>query len=393
MSSVLPEFPPTTARCVGAIVTSLAFLFVPLLPSDAQGEVRGPQPEPQTEENENGIETQPSPSQDPLRFVPKPESPGLPLRVESVEIEPEEIYPGDTVELSFRLRNVGEEAVIVTGATPLTPDLELVGFEPSIEPGSSDTVRFRRRIQPGERGAGTFRADLHLEGEKTPVRLEAEVEVRSPVVAEPGYAQWVYVQGEGDAPIPQTLRSRDETPFAIRAVESPRRGLRVEVAGPFPKGEEPVEAGELFEESAVWTLDLVLEEDAPVGPITGAVDVRLDHPEQDLLQIPISGFVRPVLAVTPNELRATSEVQIDETLTEVLDVRIFSTDPVEILRVEDDMEGVTTEIEAVAPGRRYEIRVRFSPEIPEGPLRGTIRIHTGSAFQSVVEVPVEGIIG
>ena len=42
-----------------------------------------------------------------------------------------------------------------------------------------------------------------------------------------------------------------------------------------------------------------LANNAKVGPLADYVTVHTNHPKQKMVQIPVSGFVRPVMAVTP----------------------------------------------------------------------------------------------
>ena len=44
---------------------------------------------------------------------------------------------------------------------------------------------------------------------------------------------------------------------------------------------------------------MTLSKEAPVGPVADHVLVRTNHPKQKRIEIPVSGFVRPMVAVTP----------------------------------------------------------------------------------------------
>ena len=106
------------------------------------------------------------------------------------------------------------------------------------------------------------------------------------LLADPGYARFNVVQQEREGTIPQTVWSTDGKSFRVLAVESPTPALRTSF--------REAAAGERRADTAgsQWRIALTLPVDAPVGALVGDVVVVTDHPRQQRLYLPLSGFVR-----------------------------------------------------------------------------------------------------
>ena len=191
--------------------------------------------------------------------------------------------------------------------------------------------------------------------------------VRHFVVAAPGQARYVFVRGEEPVTVTQTLRALDGQAFRVREVRSPVQALRADVRA------EPA--------ATTRALGLTLASDAAVGALEGGVEVLLDHPRQKRLVIPVSGFVRPVLAVTPATLTLTS---VRGPWQARLHVRSFADAPLELRRATSDVPGLDLRVEPLETGRTWVVRVQG----PDAGSAGTVRLETSSPVAPVVEVAI-----
>ena len=302
---------------------------------------------------------------------------------EPVQTLPEAVQ-GDTVSVTFAIENRGRATLEIERVASGTDGLIVRSAPERLAPGEAGTIRAEKRLGPRDEGAGRLLLHVHSNDPATPrLDLAADMTVRVFVEATPGYARWLYVQGEPVGTIEQTLVSLDGRPFRVEGLDRPHPGLSLAFVAP---SEEPEIEG------TRWSLRMTLEADAPVGPITGSVFVRLEHPEQKLLEIPVSGFVRPPVAVTPADL-VFGEVTLEEPAVQAFDVRVFTTAPVAIEEVTHDLEGVPpATVATLDAGHRYRIDLLLGPETPKGALRGTIRIRTDSERAPLITIPVEGTI-
>lgn len=294
------------------------------------------------------------------------------------------VAPGEEARATFRIENQGDAPLTLTPGKPLP---YVAGVETSVEgapvaPGGAATVTMKLATE-ALAGAGQVHVPVETNdpAAKT-IGLTMDVEVQPLLTADPGYVRYNVVQHEREGTITQTIASTDGATFKVVGVESPVPALRASFreAG---ADERRAPAG------SEWRVETVLAADAPVGALAGDLVVTTDHPRQKRLRIPVSGFVRPVVAVTPPEADV-GEVDGARPFRFVLDVKTFASEPIAIERATCDLPGATTEIVPVQQGRAYKVRVSVPAGLPDGALAGAVRIFTASKKVPQLEVPVRG---
>jgi len=111
------------------------------------------------------------------------------------------------------------------------------------------------------------------------------------------------------------------------------------------------------------------------------------------MRIPITGFVRPILTVTPYIADFGSVAPTESSKDISIIVTNFGKEPVEITKVSTALPGVQTTVKALEAGKRFEIKVALSPAaMAKGAIDSTIRIETTSSKKPVLDVPLKGSI-
>ena len=64
----------------------------------------------------------------------------------------------------------------------------------------------------------------------------------------------------------------------------------------------------------------------------------VSHPKQSIVPIPLSGFMRPIVVVTPNVLNV-GELTLAAKQSQAFTVKSYSTAPVRVTKVEHDLQG------------------------------------------------------
>jgi hypothetical protein len=292
------------------------------------------------------------------------------------------VAPGEVMVHDFRVRNDGDAALTLRPR----PRSRAMAVEPTalrIAPGEVGRVRVIADTWELRGPAELIASATTDDPDRPELVLRLGLDVRPFVLARPGSARFVLVRGAEGAPLASLLWPADGVDFRILGVEAPHPHIRVRhrEAAPAERASEV--------EGRQWVVEAAVVSDAPVGPLTGFIAVRLDHPRQREVRIPLSGFVRPTLAVTPPAI-ALGDVDGRAPRRLVLSVRNFGDEPVDLQAVASDVPGIATAVVPVERGRRYRLEVVTGPEIPEGAFTGTISIRTSTPRQPVVEVPVTG---
>ncbi len=284
---------------------------------------------------------------------------------------------GQDVEHVFDVRNDGD-APLTLGKATVSRGGKVTAAPATIAPGQAAQVRLV--------------VDTFLVRGKVPVmaafptndpvtaRLELTltVEVKPFISVDPGQARYLMVQGAPAGTIRQRVWA-----IAVTGVASPHAFLAVAFR----------EATALERDPAVarrqWVVDITLPTDAPVGALAGSVVVSVDHPAQKKAWIPVSGFVRPMFAVTPP---AADLGNFDPKVPSlgVLVVKNFADESADLTAVTCSIAGIKPAIEIVEAGHHWRIRLSADPAL-SGPVQGTLRITTSSPKVPVIEVPLTGV--
>jgi hypothetical protein len=289
---------------------------------------------------------------------------------------------GETVRHTFEIRNVGSDTLYlreVRAACGCT----VASFDESIAPGSSGKVTAEVATE-SFRGAIAKDVTVFTSDPANPVlTLTVRAEVQPWVDAQPGYFRFVHVQGAPEVAASQTLWSADRVDLAVLGVESPLPQLAVTFRPAV--GEERSADGR----GRQWVILATLGSDAPEGPLAGDVIVRTNHPQQPTLALPIAGYVRPVLAVSPPVADFGSFAPSEPRRGSVI-VTNHGEEPVTVLAAESDVPGLSAQVAAREKGKRYDVNLTLAAGIAPGPFAGTLRVRTDSPRQPLLEIPVRG---
>jgi hypothetical protein len=258
-------------------------------------------------------------------------------------------------------------------------------FDKVIAPGASGKVRVTVNTDtfngPIAKSVTVYTNDPEMPS----IQLTVRANIAPFIKVKPGYARFITVQQENkEGTIVQTLWTPDKSPFEVVKVDSPYPFLNVRFWEAKPE--------ERLKENAdqqQWKIEMHLSNDAPVGPLTDPVKVHTNHPRQKLVQIPVSGFVRPVMAVTPPVVDM-GQVDGKEPIQFSINVRNFATEPIKVTGVAGDVQGIAARIEPVQEGREYQVQVTFQPEARKGPVNGKLTLTTDSLKVPRIEVQLKG---
>ena len=287
------------------------------------------------------------------------------------------VKKGEPIRHEFTIRNTGDAPLEITEVKP-SCGCTVADYDRVIAPGASGAVALV--VKTDSFGGGIAKSVTVFTNDTGNPRLNLVVKaiVHEPVVARPGYARFMTVQGQPVDPSVQTLSTNDGSKIEVLSVRSPYS---------FVKAEHAREEGE----TGRWKIELSLDRDAPVGPLADYVVVRTSHPEQPEVKIAVSGLVRPIISVAPR-VADFGRRELDEPQSKSLEVKNLGPAAIELTEATSDVEGLEAVIEAVEEGKHYRIQLTLTEALPKGEFEGRLTIRTSSDRQPVVEVPLRGTI-
>jgi hypothetical protein len=309
---------------------------------------------------------------------------GAPPRV---EVDPDSrdlgvVGLGEEAVAEFVLRNTGGAPLTLTVPRP-PQGIEVEGVVAEVPPGESVRVRVRVDTLRAQAERRQESALVTNDPDRPRVTLVVQLDVRPFLRVRPGHARFITHQHAREGTIAQTVGAVDGASFRVLRADSPMPSLRVTFREARPEEREPAWTG------SQWRVEATLASDSPVGALTGYIMVHTDHPRQRRAFVPVSGFVRPMLAVTPPEARL-GDLDRRRTTPVRLLVKSFAEGAIQITGVSTDVAAVRAEIEPVEPGRTWRLKLLPVPDAPLGPFQGTLRLRTAIPELPSVEVPLSG---
>lgn len=295
------------------------------------------------------------------------------------------VSKGERVKVDFVLENQGQA------------DLEISDVRPSC---GCTVASFDKKIPAG--GKGKVHAELETIDFQGPIAktvtvlsndpanprltLTIKVKIEPHIAVTPGYARYIYVQTLDPGTVSQTLWAIDYPDFQLLEVKSPYPFVSASFHE--AKGEEAKAEGV----GRQWRIDMTIQPDAAVGPLREFLVVKTNHPKQQEVRIPISGFVRPLMHLTPQVADFGKVEKITEAREIELSLVNFGEDAVTISGVDSDVAGVSAQVEATEAGRRFKVKVKLAPGAAKGDLQTKLRIKTSAAKMPVLELPVKATV-
>lgn len=299
-----------------------------------------------------------------------------------------EIVPkGKILQHQFLIRNAGDAELEITDVRPAC-GCTVADFDRTIAPGESGKVSIRMKTEnfagPIAKTVAVFTSDT----DNPKIELVVKADVKPYITVLPGFARYNYVQGEAVEAVPQTIWAEGGENLEVLAAHSPHDYLKVSFREATEEERNPKGSGRQ------WRLVFELSDGAPVGALRDYVTVELNHPEQKMAKIPISGFVRPRQHVTPHDADFGEVEGTMLPLTRTLHFTNFTTDTIELTEIETGVEGLGAEIvpSESQPGHRFKVVLTLDEGIEKGAFASIIKIHTTDTKNPVVEVPIKGNI-
>lgn len=315
----------------------------------------------------------------------QPAAAALPVAVTDVDLGL--VGLGTNPEVAFTVRNDSDVPLMLT-ARAAPPGLRVIDVPGEVPARSSSTVRVALdTYRAGMTDEWTLTLDTS-DAERPAIGLTVRAAVRAFIDITPASARFTFVQFGREGGTRHVVASDNDPGFEVLRVTSTYPHVRPTVREAADAERVPHLSGRQ------WLVEIVINRDAEVGPVGGYVVLDTNHPRQPVAIIPVSGFVRPVLATTPPEvaLEGLSAVSVAVRVASVT-VKNFADEPVRLLDVSSDIPGLEARLVEVEAGRTWRVELHQQPALPLGTFEGAVHIDTDHADVGRLRVPVRGTVG
>jgi len=294
------------------------------------------------------------------------------------------VAKGEVIKHAFEIRNEGDEPLEISEVKPAC-GCTVARFDPMIAPGATgkvyadvDTLSFNGPIAKS--------VYVYTNDPKAPrIDLVVKADVRPYVGIDPGYARFSYVQGEQTGTISQTVWAPDGRDLEILGVDNPYDHITVS----YRPATDAERVGD--KPGKQWRVDVTILADAPVGALRDYIVLKVDHPKQKKVQIPVSGFVRPRQHATPQVADFGEIKRADLPYERAVAFTSFIAKPIEAPEVETGLDGLEVEVrELQEGGHRFQLLLRLTPDLATGAFETTIKLQLTDPQNPLYEIPVKG---
>ncbi len=313
-----------------------------------------------------------------------------PRAVPAEPIKDFDVIPkGEVITHEFVIRNEGTAVLELKDVRPAC-GCTVASYDKKIAPGESGKVRAKVKTDnfggPIAKSIAVFTNDP----DNPKLQLVVKANVKPYISVVPGYARYNYVQGEPVGTIKQTLWAEDGSDIEVVSAKPPYDHLKVSYRE--ATEDERHERGT----GKQWTIEVSLDSQSPVGALRDYVEIRLDHAQQKVVKIPVSGFVRPRQHITPPEIDFGQLQGSTLPLHRTLHFTNFITDAIELTQVDTGIQGLSGQVQGATKqddtGYRFKLILTLGPEMAKGTFESTIKIHTTDEQNPIVELPIKGTV-
>jgi len=315
--------------------------------------------------------------------TPEASGPAPKAAVDRPVVDMGSVPVGESVSADFTIRNEGEGMLQILQVNP-SCGCTVAQFDKEIAPGGSGTVH---ATVDTENMAGPIAktVTVYTNDQLNPsIQLTIKAEVRPFLIVEPGYARFTsVVHGDREHDSSQVLWADDFDNLKILDVESPKPWIETEF--------HQAAAGERSEDGTgpQWVVGIKIDKSAPIGPIADYVVVKTNHPKQPVARIAVSGFVRPIVAVTPPDVKF-GDVDPTKGQSWGVLVRNFGSSPLEVESYQSTVPGLEVKVEPIKAGQQFKVILTPTETMAEGSFDGRVEIQTNLPQQKTIAIELTG---
>ncbi|HTO89414.1 MAG TPA: DUF1573 domain-containing protein [Thermoanaerobaculia bacterium] len=293
------------------------------------------------------------------------------------------VAKGQMIESTFVVKNNGGSDLIISDARPGC-GCTVASFDKVVKPGgegkvisSVDTKNF----------SGPISKSILLisnDPDRPQLNLFIKATVKPFVESVPtGYLRFSVVKG--DSASQDVVLVSEEKTFKPTVGEMAQPYVKAELA---PAGDKDKVAGRAGEQ---YKLHVAVTGDAPEGLLNAPIRISTGVAQQPTLEIPVSGYIRARVSVTPAQVNFGNFTAGKDPITRnIIVTNNKPSQPVKVTKAEVSVPGFVTDVVPTQEGISYTVVVKASDKVKKGAIDGTVKLYTTDKEKAVIELPLKG---
>ncbi|MGH9369140.1 MAG: DUF1573 domain-containing protein, partial [Thermoanaerobaculia bacterium] len=320
--------------------------------------------------------------------APAPPAKGSAVAGPKIEVVPETkdagtVAKGAMVDATFVIKNNGASDLVISDARP-SCGCTVASFDKLIKPGSEgkltssvDTKNF----------SGPISKSILLvsnDPERPQLNLFIKAIVKPFVDVMPtGYVRFSVVKGDSAAQ--DVVLVSEEKTFKPMIAETAQPYVKAEL---IPAGEKDKIAGRPGDQ---YKLRVSVTAEAPEGLLNAPIRITTGVPQQPTVEIPVSGYVRSRVSVTPALVNFGNFTAGKDAITRnIIVTNNKPNTPIKVTKAEVSVPGFQTDVVPTQEGVSYTVVVKAGEKVKKGVLEGTVKLYTTDKEKAVIELPLKG---
>lgn len=313
------------------------------------------------------------------------EAPGPKLVVVEDKKDVGQVAKGEPIKHVFILKNTGNADLHITDVKP-SCGCTVPEFDKVIKPGAEGKVTLTVDTKNFS-GPISKTALLITDDPTVPQKTLFLSAIVKPFVEALPYGFFRIQALSGEASTADLILVSDEPDFKPTKAEAPNSFLHVALA--------PVPEKELVKDHGPnqWKVSVTTAPDAPEGLLGGNVKVTTGVKKQPEIELPISGFIKPTVSVTPLSINfGNFDPKGDPQKRNVMLVNNnAAVEGFSVTKAETNVPGISAQVVPVDKSR-VQVVLTVDQKIKKGVFEGDLVIRTSDKTRGEVKVPIKGVI-
>jgi hypothetical protein len=288
------------------------------------------------------------------------------------------VWQGENVTHNFKFQNVGDDTLKISKVRASCGCSKAEASTNKIPPGRFGEIEVAFKTG-GYLGRQTKNISVYSNDPTNPVvKLQLKGEVKMEVEVRPSYLSFGSIPKHTQATGQFEVIQRGEQELIIERVTTNKESLKIDSVEKQERGGKNI-----------YSVKVSFNGDAPVGNLLERVEITTNLERRKTILVPVRARILGDIQLSPERLM----FKVPAGTKRIFPV-IISTkgDNFEILKIENRVKHISTEIFTVEKFKKYRIDFEIASDTPPGTIDGTVKVYTNCPGETELTISIFGSV-